>query len=89
MGEMGAVVLTEDAARPFETFAATMREMDSMIGTRSATGGATARFIFRTLRGQSSFTCTGPSNIIEAVLHRRIRRAHRINRISHPTREAV
>ena len=52
MGEMGAFVLTENAARPLETFAAIMREMDSLIGTRSATGGATARFSFRTLRGQ-------------------------------------
>ena len=54
MGEMGASVLTENAARPLETFAAIMREMDSLIGTCSATGGATARSSFRTLRGRHS-----------------------------------
>jgi len=36
MGEMGAFVLAENAAGPLETFAAIMRETDSLIGTRSA-----------------------------------------------------
>jgi hypothetical protein len=49
-GRNGAFVLTENAARPLETFAAITREMDYLMGTRSATGGAEVRSSFRTLR---------------------------------------
>jgi len=52
MGEMGAFVLTESAAKLMVAFAAIMREMDILVEARSASRAATARSSFRTLRAQ-------------------------------------
>ncbi|MBP2681337.1 MAG: hypothetical protein H6Q78_1200 [Candidatus Krumholzibacteriota bacterium] len=53
MGEMGAFVLTESAAKLMEAFAPIMRAMDILIEARWASRAATARSSFRTLRGWS------------------------------------